>query len=192
MALGHGGLVSGGRDGIAILWDVASATAVRKLKGHQGHVTSVTSLPGELYATGAQDGHVMIWDARSPSCLHDLSLHVHGGGSGAVVGIEHTASGDVVTAGADQRVQVVDPRASFNNRATFTEHRDFIYSLHVAGNLALTGGGDGLLLVHDVSKGRLLYGLGANQAAVRGIAATRSHLVAAGDDGNAVVYSFEG
>ena len=42
------------------------------------------------------------------------------------------------------------------------------------------------------SSGKLLYGLGANQAAVRCIAATRSHMIAAGDDGNAVVYAFEG
>jgi hypothetical protein len=37
-----------------------------------------------------------------------------------------TASGAVVTAGADARLQVVDPRASWAPRCTHTEHSDFI------------------------------------------------------------------
>ena len=62
--------------------------------------------------------------------------------------------------------------------------------MNVAGHLALTGGGDGMLLVHDLNDGSLLYGLGANEAAVRCIGSTPSHLIAAGDDGNTLIYTF--
>ena len=49
--------------------------------------------------------------------------------------------------------------------------------------LFYSGAGDGMLLVHDLQQGQLLYGLGANGAAVRCTGSTQNRLVAAGDDG---------
>jgi hypothetical protein len=75
-------------------------------------------------------------------------------------------------------------------------HGDFIYTLACVGGLALSGGGDGLLLAHNVASGEVLWGLGANEAAVRciGVCATgprsRQVMLAAGDDGKALVYDF--
>ena len=48
-----------------------------------------------------------------------------------------------------------------------------------------------MLLAHDLESGKLLYGLGANEHAVRCIGSTPDRMVAAGDDGNAIVYQFE-
>ena len=62
--------------------------------------------------------------------------------------------------------------------------------------MALSGGGDGILLAHSVANGELLWGLGANEAAVRCVGAvatgtkSRQLMVAAGDDGKAIVYDF--
>jgi len=53
------------------------------------------------------------------------------------------------------------------------------------------GGGDGMLLVNDAASGQLLYGLGANRAAVRAAHATPNRLVCAGDDGHVLVYTFD-
>ncbi len=111
-----------------------------------------------------------------------------GGGGGA--GSEPL----VVTAGADKRLCVIDPRGGWRVRQELRGHADFIYNVHCVGGLVLSGGGDGLLLAHDVASGEVLWGLGANQAAVRCIATvvtpTRQQLVAAGDDGKALVYDF--
>jgi hypothetical protein len=62
----------------------------------------------------------------------------------------------------------------------------------VAGWVVLTGAGDGMLLAHDLVEGKPLWGLGANEAAVRCIAATADgrHMIASGDDGRALVYDF--
>jgi F-box/WD-40 domain protein 7 len=78
-------------------------------------------------------------------------------------------------------------------RSTLKGHRDFIYSLTVVGGVALSGAGDGLMIAHDVSTGKTLWGVGANTAAVRCIVPVlpemgRQTLVAAGDDGKALIY----
>jgi F-box/WD-40 domain protein 7 len=100
----------------------------------------------------------------------------------------------IVTAGADKRLCVIDARGGWRIRHELRGHSDFIYSVHCTGGLALSGGGDGLLLAHDVASGEVLWGLGANQAAVRCVATVaagaRQQLVAAGDDGKALVYDF--
>ena len=64
------------------------------------------------------------------------------------------------------------------------------YSLTVAGPLVFSGDGAGMLLAHDIDSGKLLYGLGANEGAVRCLGAVGDKLVAAGDDGNGLVFTF--
>lgn len=60
----------------------------------------------------------------------------------------------------------------------------------VAGGLALAGCGDGSLLVIDSNNGDVLYALGANKAAVRGVHASDKCLVCVGDDGSVYMYDF--
>lgn len=101
----------------------------------------------------------------------------------------------------------------------FDEHRDFIYCMDFVpastsrgmsgerdifgsnavggeeggGGVLVTGGGDGMLLVHDLGSMRLSYGLGCCSAgAVRCVVAQKDRLTVGGDDGNAMLYNFEG
>ena len=91
-----------------------------------------------------------------------------------------------------------------SRRAVFEEPRSFIYSLCVAGDVVLSGSGDGMLLAHDLqhaggsggkhgaATGGLLWGLGASSAgAVRAVGASDRRIVAAGDDGNVLVFVME-
>jgi hypothetical protein len=88
----------------------------------------------------------------------------------------------------------------------FSEHADFIYSVAVWGDVCLSGGGDGMLFAHDLrtsqsakGTGGLLWGLGASsQGAVRaigvgggGAGGAGARLIAAGDDGNVLMYDFQ-
>jgi hypothetical protein len=63
----------------------------------------------------------------------------------------------------------------------------------------LSGGGDGLLLAHDLNSTKstgkspgLMWGLGAcsQGGAVRAVACAHDSVVVAGDDGNALAYAF--
>lgn len=80
----------------------------------------------------------------------------------------------------------------------FEEQREFIYCLAVWGDVILSGGGDGMVLAHDIEvagdgtsgKG-VLWGLGAaSQGAVRALGVAPNRMTAACDDGNVMVYNF--
>lgn len=160
-----------------------------------------------LLLTGAQDGHLRVWDVRSKTPAFNLELHTTESAAGAVgdicvtraptsllplssTGDECTYETLVVTAGADKTICVLDPRRGFAPRHRFTEHTDFLYSLHTVGPICLSGGGDGMLLAHDLTSGRPLWGLGANMAAVRCLGSVGFSIVTSGDDGNALFYDF--
>ncbi|KDO21300.1 hypothetical protein SPRG_13192 [Saprolegnia parasitica CBS 223.65] len=188
-------LVGGDRSGSVLVFDLASYGLEKKWKAaHDGHCTSVL---GSVFAhdvaySGGQDGVVQRWDLRTKAST--LALPVHSGktGKGAVSFLREQPSNQhvLVTGGADGKVHVLDTRLNAL-RSTFDSHQTFIYSLHVAHDLCFSGSGDGMLLVHDLATDTLCYGLGANQAAVRAIVTTPNELVAAGDDGCVLVYSFE-
>ncbi|KAF0775668.1 hypothetical protein AaE_000632 [Aphanomyces astaci] len=186
-------LIGGDRNGSVLVFDLSQHAAERKAKGvHTGHCTAVlgSQHSPELAFSGGQDGLLRLWDARAKDAAVTVSVHASQRGTGAVSFIKDTATMEhvVVTGGADGKVQVVDVRSA-NVRATFTEHTTFIYSLHVDHDLCFSGSGSGMLLVHDLRTDALRYGLGANQAAVRGICTTANALAAAGDDGGVLVYN---
>ena len=189
--------VSGDRGGNAIAFDLTTAQPIGSLKGHKGHITAVEWLCHDdepLFLTGAQDGHVRVWDLRVRQEVANVAAHTGEKGSGAVGALKSAAgpagSCAILSSGADCKVCVLDPKMGFNVRTRFAEHKDFPYSLHVAGNMAFSGAGDGMLLAYDLATDSLCWGLAANRAAVRGIGATASKLVASGDDGRAIVYDF--
>ena len=99
----------------------------------------------------------------------------------------------------------------------FAEKRSFIYSVAVLGDVVLSGSGDGMLLAHSLNAdhghpkcgggsggdggvflggdssgvgGGLLWGLGASSmGAVRCVGGSTGRVVAASDDGSALVWA---
>lgn len=194
-----GRIITGDRSGHIILWDTSSGTESWRMKNvHEGHITSLAwseDASGPLagcFASGGQDGYLRVWDPRSKTNPAKVQLHVNEKGKGAVSDIcagGEAARGQIVTAGADGTVRVLDPAASFSLQST-VKLTNFPYSLAVAGGLALAGCGDGSLHVIDIILGKTLYALGANQAAVRTLDAASDRLVCSGDDGKVVLYNF--
>ncbi|CAM9168067.1 unnamed protein product [Choristocarpus tenellus] len=145
-------------------------------------------------------------------------------GVGAVGGVLEAGNlGQLASFGADRRVCVLEMRGGAGTfeveeqgipggltvRHCFCDHRDFIYCMDYvparnddghrggdgcAGGIVVTGGGDGMLLVHDLGEMRLLYGLGCcSKGAVRCVSAgggDGTRLAVGGDDGNALLYRF--
>jgi hypothetical protein len=93
-------------------------------------------------------------------------------GTGAVGGIIPVpVQNRLISYGAEGTVAVIDlRRAAVHTK--FTEHTNsssvrggsFIYCMALAGqSLLVTGAGSGMLLVHDLQRLKLLYGMSANQ-----------------------------
>ncbi|GMF26227.1 unnamed protein product [Phytophthora lilii] len=193
--------VCGDRDGGVQVVDLQASKVVRKhANAHGGHTTSVLGSQqedsaGHCFFSGGQDGAIKVWDSRQKEAAFSLELHIdpRSGKAGAVGFLREPVEDTnvLITGGADGVINVLDKRQSYGIVHTFTEHLDFIYSLHVRSQLCFSGAGNGMLHVHDWKQGKLLYGLGANQAALRAVAASESQLIAAGDDGGVIVYDMK-
>ena len=187
--------VTGGQDGFIRVWD---------------------QRVGKLGASEGDSG------GPPPAVVMESAAHRGAAGVGAVGEIITSEAGAggtrLISYGADKRVCVLElrggkgpasgdqnhrssARASLAVEHVFSDHRDFIYCIDVLpsaagdgrGGYLVTGGGDGLLLVHDLSSMRLLYGLGCCSAgAVRCAIVGRERLTVAGDDGNAMLYKYDG
>lgn len=185
-------VLSGDRKGTVKAWDIESGTALHSHDTKRGQVGSlghsITDEMGHLSYVGDQGGVLSIFDfRRSGAPLMEVTLHP----GGVLSDIKAMAALSlVVTAGADKKIHCLEPRMNFEPVLTFTDHKDFIYSMHVMADVVLSGAGNGWLLAHSATTGKCLYGLGANAAAVRAIHATPSYLVAAGDDGKLMVYDY--
>ncbi|KOS18898.1 WD repeat domain-containing protein 83 [Escovopsis weberi] len=109
VALDNETFVSGGGDRAVFLWDVGSATTLRRLGGHAGRVNSVAfGGPGDaLIASGGFDTTVRLWDARSRDArpVQVLSEARDAVTSVAVRGAE------VLAGSVDGRVRAYDVRA---------------------------------------------------------------------------------
>ncbi len=65
-ALNNKYLLSGSSDKTAIIWDVLTGKAIRKLEGHNWKVTTVAfSLDSKYAVTGSTDGSVRLWDVET-------------------------------------------------------------------------------------------------------------------------------
>lgn len=192
----------GDRDGNVRVIDLEKGTVVQAYaNAHRGHTTSILGSCDNdrngIYS-GGQDGIVNVWDCRQKKCLASLELHTDkkegkAGAVGFLAEPSHSGGENIlITGGADGTINVLDKRQSHQVVHKWIEHQDYIYSLHVSHQLCFSGDGQGMLHVHDWRNGHLLYGLGANQAAIRAITTSDTKLVVAGDDGSILTYDMSG
>ena len=69
-------LATAGEDCTVRLWDAATGTSLRVLRGHDGEVASVDFSPdGALLASGSEDGTVRHWNPQTGDCFQTLDGH---------------------------------------------------------------------------------------------------------------------
>eukprot|EP01060_Flectonema_neradi_P015299 TRINITY_DN21956_c0_g1_i1.p1 TRINITY_DN21956_c0_g1~~TRINITY_DN21956_c0_g1_i1.p1 ORF type:complete len:463 (+),score=56.12 TRINITY_DN21956_c0_g1_i1:37-1425(+) len=189
----HSTLVSGDRGGGVMAWDPESEACLGVLQAgtntRRGQCSALgmadTAGGDNVVMAGDQSGSLRVWDLRQgPEAIFDSVLHP----GGALTAITPTSmSSHIITAGADKRILVIDPR-TLSPIHTITSHKDFIYSVETIANKIVSGDGMGWVLVHNADTGKCNYGLGSNKAAVRCIHPEPSRLVVSGDDGSMTSY----
>jgi cytochrome c len=97
-------LLSGGFDTRAILWNIDDGTARSVTRFHDGTVTAVALLDGDLFVTAGQDGRIVVWDKSQAQPLFATPR-----GRSAVASLAVSPDRRVVASGyLDGSLQILD------------------------------------------------------------------------------------
>lgn len=138
------------------LWDAATGEPRRVLKGHRGRIDVVAWSPdGQTIVTGDHVGTALVWDGRSaegPGTMH--------GHAGPVVGLASVGhSGRLASWSKDGTARLWDGTTATE---LFRFGRDrspvSVFAASRDGRLAAIGGDD-LVLLHDLTDGRVVHTL---------------------------------
>ena len=100
--------VSGGGDKTVFLWDVATATTIRRFTGHAGRVEAV-AFGGDgasVVISGSYDSTVRLWDTKSQSNKPLMQLSEAKDSVSSVKVAEH----EIITGSIDGRIRTYDVR----------------------------------------------------------------------------------
>lgn len=92
-------LVSGGREGKIILWNIKSGAKLREWSGHLEGVESITLSPdGQILVSGGIDREVKAWNLASGELLYTINGH-----SAPVGKVKFSPDGKTLATGSDDR-----------------------------------------------------------------------------------------
>ena len=161
-------LASGGEDGLALVWDVATLREFRMLKLESGVVDAVSLSPdGALLAAGAHDGTVVVWEVATGRQLRVLKGH-----TGPINAVAFTSNGRTLASGsADHTIKLWDAAAGTELK-TLSAHRDAVTSLAFSSDdrTLASGSVDKTVKLWDVNSGRELKTLSGHSGRVSAVA----------------------
>jgi len=174
-------LVTGGGNGTAVLWAVASGKEILRFVGHTGSVRAVAfSRDGRRIVTGGNDGLAILWDAETGTAVRRFPEGT------AVRAVALSRDGRwLLTGGAAAQARLWDATSGAEVRA-LEGHTASVNAVAFSedGRFALTGGGDGVARLFAVATGRLVHGFYGHTDRINAVAFSRdgSRVATAGYD----------
>ncbi|CAL5377236.1 unnamed protein product [Camellia sinensis] len=130
----EGGIVSGGRDTLVLVWDLRTGEAAQTLKAHQLQVTGI-ALDGSDIVSASMDCTLRRWRKGQP--IESWEAH-----KAAIQAVIKLVSGELVTGSSDTTLKLWKGRTCVH---TFVGHTDTVRSLAVMPDLGiLSASHDGL------------------------------------------------
>ena len=200
-------VAAGGKDGGLLVWDIETCQTLARVRGHRDAPCSTIkmSFDSKCMITAGGDGKVKLWDPREKRLVSEVGFVSTGchDNPTPVVCADFVGDQCVAAGGANGVVHIYDLRCASNASAKSARLRPKfqffdcvggIYSMTTACDTSLlVGDGRGMLLCYDLISGRLAYGMGASEAGpLKSIMSIRTlrKVITAGEDGNALVYSY--
>lgn len=129
-------LVSGSHDRTARIWDIQQGHTLHVLEGHEWAVTAVAFSPDRQWvATGSDDHTIKIWNVETGHLAQTLPGH-----SWDIGCLLWRSSSELISGSWNPAIKVWDWASGQSQ--TMQAHDDFITSISINGNQAVTGSGD--------------------------------------------------
>jgi WD40 repeat protein/DNA-binding CsgD family transcriptional regulator len=148
------------REGELIVWDLATATDLRRLEGHTGWISSVAFDPTrpEIALSASEDGTLILWNVEKGEIVRRFEGHTAG-----VNSLAFSADGSMALSGSDDRIAILWDVATGRIMRRFSEHRAPVTAVALSPDqrLAATGAdsADSNVLLWDVESGEVLHTL---------------------------------
>ena len=156
--------LSGSWDGTLRLWEIASGKCTRRFVGHTNDVLSVAfSVDNRQIVSGARDKTVKLWNTLG-ECKYTMSDDGHSEWVSCVRFSPNVAAPVIVSAGWDKLVKVWALNNNCKLRCNLPGHTGYLNTVTVSpdGSLCASGGKDGTAMLWDLTEGKRLYSLEAN------------------------------
>lgn len=164
-------------------WDLNTGRRLDTLYGHEGWVHAVTfGRDGETAVSGSGDKTVKVWDLNDArgrgTCRATLRGHEAG-----VTCVQLDEDDVLVSGSLDRTLRRIDLNAGAEECSVIQGHENGVYCLQFLRHGIASGGGDGLIRMHDVRTGRCHRTLqGHSGGAVRALQFNDNQLVSGGSD----------
>ncbi|GMP38055.1 hypothetical protein CsSME_00009465 [Camellia sinensis var. sinensis] len=167
----EGGIVSGGRDTLVLVWDLRTGEAAQTLKAHQLQVTGI-ALDGSDIVSASMDCTLRRWRKGQP--IESWEAH-----KAAIQAVIKLVSGELVTGSSDTTLKLWKGRTCVH---TFVGHTDTVRSLAVMPDLGiLSASHDGSIRLWALT-GQVLMEMVGHTSIVYSVDSHVSGLVVSGSE----------
>jgi len=158
--------LSGSWDGTLRLWEISTGKCTRRFVGHTKDVLSVSfSADNRQIVSGSRDRTVKLWNTLG-ECKFSITGDEHNGHRDWVSCVRFSPSNSdpvIVSAGWDKVIKVWS-LSNCKLKVTLSDHEGYLNTVTVSpdGSLCASGGKDGTAMLWDLSEGKKLKSLDAN------------------------------
>ena len=195
-------VVAGGKDGGLLVWDIATSEVLARVRGHKDAPCNSISISenSRYMVTAGGDGMVKLWDPRAKRLISEVEfVGISGCGHPTPLSCVELIGEHGVSVGGTDGANIFDFRRTSKTNCclhplwSFRDGVGGIHCMKSSDGTLFVGDGRGILLSYNILLGKLNYGLGASaDGPVKSVHVIESirKVVTAGEDGKAMIYSY--